>query len=81
MDEAKIIKTYNDGMNAVVSLVKDLNGQISSLAAQVNALNTRITDLESKLNKNSNNSSKPPSSDGLKKPKNMREKTGKPTGG
>ena len=81
MDETTIIKTYNDGINAVVSLVKDLNGQVSSLAGQVNALNNRIAELEARLNKNSGNSNKPPSSDGLKKPNNMREKTGKPTGG
>ncbi len=81
MNENKIINTYNEGMNAVVSLVKGLNYQISSLTDQVNALNNRITELESKLNKNSSNSSKPPSSDGLKKPKNMREKTGRRPGG
>ena len=81
MDEALIIKTYNDGMNAVVTLVKDLNGQISNLTKEVGSLNQRITELEARLNKNSNNSSKPPSSDGFKKPRNSREKTGKPTGG
>jgi transposase len=81
LDETTIIKIYNDGINAVVSLVKDLNGQVSSLSGQVNALNNRIAELEARLNKNSGNSNKPPSSDGLKKPKNMREKTGKPTGG
>jgi transposase len=81
MDEATIINTYKDGINAVVSLVKDLNGQISNLTVQVTSLNSRITELEARLNKNSGNSSKPPSSDGLKKPRNMREKSGKPTGG
>ena len=33
------------------------------------ALEARLEKLEHRLNKNSNNSSKPPSSDGLKKPK------------
>lgn len=81
MDEDLIKKTYNDGIDAVVSLVKDLHGQISSMSGQIADLNNRITELETRLNKNSGNSSKPPSSDGLKKPKNMRQKSGKPTGG
>jgi transposase len=81
MDESSIIKIYNDGINSVVSLVKDLNVQISSLSKQVDILNNRITELETRLNKNSSNSSKPPSSDGLKKPRSSREKSGKPTGG
>jgi transposase len=81
MDEATIIKTYNDGINAVVTVVKDLSGQVFALTSQVDVLNKRITELEARLNKNSGNSSKPPSSDGYKRPQNSREKTGKPTGG
>ena len=81
MDEDLIKKTYNDGIDAVISLVKNLHGQISSMSGQIADLNNRITELETRLNKNSGNSSKPPSSDGLKKPKNMRQKSGKPTGG
>lgn len=42
----------------------------------------KIAELERRLNKNSQNSSKPPSSDGFKKkPQNNREKTGKKSGG
>lgn len=82
MSEKDIIKIYNDGLDAVVGLVKGLSGQISGLSMQINALNARVTELESQLNRNSSNSSKPPSSDGLKKkPKNNRKKSGKPTGG
>jgi len=42
----------------------------------------RISELEAQLNQNSRNSSKPPSSDGYKKPKvvNSRTKTGKKKG-
>lgn len=46
-------------------------------------LNERVHTLESQINKNSRNSSKPPSSDGYKKPKpkSLRPNTGKPQGG
>ena len=42
---------------------------ILQLQAQVQTLNQRMAELEARLNQNSRNSSKPPSSDGLTKPK------------
>ena len=42
--------------------------QISQLTKTVESLNQTIQKLQEQLNKNSKNSSKPPSSDGLKKP-------------
>jgi len=88
VDEALIIKTYNEGINAVISLVNGLSEQITALKDEIivmktenQKLNDRITELEARLNKNSGNSSKPPSSDGYKKIQNSRQKTGKPTGG
>jgi transposase len=74
VDEEKIIKAYNEGLEAVIALVK-------TLSVQVFELQNKLTEVESRLNKNSSNSSKPPSSDGYSKPKNNRVKTGKPTGG
>lgn len=95
MDESSVIKTYTKGIEAVIALVKGMNNHVIDLTQQIGnlkndisalsesnrKLNGRITELEARLNKNSGNSSKPPSSDGLKKPRNMREKSGKPTGG
>lgn len=85
MDESLIIKTYNEGINSVITLVKEsmtgLNKEIFVLKLENQKLNERISELEARLNKNSGNSSKPPSTDGYKKTQNSREKTGKPTGG
>lgn len=57
--------------------------QLELLKAQNAKLEARIEKLEHRLNKNSSNSSKPPSSDGLKKPKpkSRREKGKRPSGG
>jgi len=53
------------------------------LQQTVHDLSERINELESQLKKNSRNSSKPPSSDGLKKPKpkSLRKKSGLKVGG
>lgn len=63
-----------------------LLAQIESLTNTIKKLNERIKELEEQLGKNSGNSSKPPSSDGLrKKPANknrsLRSKSGRKAGG
>ena len=56
--------------------------QVARLTAMVQALNARIRELEGQLRKDSHNSSKPPSSDGLaKKPKSLRQSSGRKPGG
>ena len=117
MNDENIIKTYNEGINAIVVVVKTissridfLNKNITGLNSEITGLNSeiagqrdeivtlnsiiqelkasnvrqeiRISELEARLNKNSNNSSKPPSQDGYgKAPKNSRQKSGRTTGG
>ena len=53
------------------------------LSGQVTALELKVAELEERLNQNSTNSSKPPSSDGYNKPspKSLRKKSGKKQGG
>lgn len=51
------------------------------LSTQIALQEERIKDLENRLNKNSRNSSKPPSSDEFIKPKSQRKKSGKKSGG
>lgn len=67
---------YRQGEEAVVLLVDNLTAVIRALEARVQAL-------EDQLAKNSGNSSKPPSSDGLKKPhpSSLRPSASKKSGG
>jgi transposase len=70
--EAEIRTAFKQGENAVVELFHET---ISKLAE-------RIQKLEDQIAKNSNNSGKPPSSDGLKKKtKSLRHRSGKKSGG
>lgn len=50
---------------------------ISSLLQRIDVLEKRVHDLERQLGQNSSNSSKPPSSDGFRKPTNLRTPGGK----
>src|SRR6266853_5397850 len=66
---------YEQGEEAVLALVGALTAIILDLQARVNAI-------EAQLGKNSRNSSKPPSSDGLQKPRtrSLRTSSGKKSG-
>lgn len=64
--------------------IKELEQIIAVRDATIAKLIERIVELERRLGLNSNNSGKPPSSDGLKKPvriQSLREKSGKKCGG
>jgi len=74
--DEEIHATYQQGEEAMSALVNGLRVVIRALEARVQALEDQIV-------KNSNNSSKPPSSDGLQKPhpRSLRQNSGKQSGG
>ena len=67
---------YDQGKEAVVELAMQLQDAIERLEA-------RVSRLETQINQNSQNSSKPPSSDGFKRPppRSLRKKSGRRSGG
>ena len=70
--EAEVRAAFHEGEEAVVKLFFETLGKLAE----------RIQRLEDQIAKNSGNSSKPPSSDGLKKqPKSLRQRSGKKSGG
>lgn len=74
--EEEIRAIVREGEDEVVALVNELVQAIAILAK-------RVQELEDKQAKNSHNSSKPPSSDGMKKPKrtrSLRQPSGKKSG-
>jgi transposase len=70
--DEEIGAAYDQGKGAVIELFHQTLGKLAE----------HIQRLEDQVAKNSSNSSKPPSSDGLKKkPKSLRQKSGKKSGG
>ena len=69
-------KELTEQVEQLTSLVKELQGQLA-------AAHAKIAELEERMNKNSQNSSKPPSTDGYQKPspKSLRKPSGKKQGG
>lgn len=79
----QIRQVYDRGPDAVIDLVTQLFDVIERLEAQVQGLQARVAELERQVNRNSQNSSQPPSADGLKKPppRSQRRPSGRRPGG
>jgi transposase len=79
ISQEEIRAVYARGEQAVIELVE---GLIAGFVGQIEKLESRVTELEGQSNKNSRNSSKPPSGDGFgKKTKSLRTKSERKTGG
>jgi len=76
-----ILAVYGEGPEVVVTLVQTLCLNINKQAARIAELEERVKSLEDQNNKNSRNSSKPPSTDTFQKIKSQRKSSGKPVGG
>lgn len=70
-------------VNALNASLNSLQQSFDAQTALITQINQTIQELREQLNKNSKNSSKPPSSDGFKKPapKSLRKPSGKKVGG
>ena len=67
----------------LLEIIAEQNKIIERLTAELASAKAEIAELKEKMNKNSRNSSKPPSTDGYEKPapKSLRKKSGKKAGG
>jgi len=73
VNEDKIIEFYNQGISQVIDAIQKLTVEIRTQKSEIEALSKenkllteRVKPLKSQINKNSNNSSKPQSTDGFK---------------
>ena len=84
LSREEILSIYAAGPEAVVALVEQLLATQAELRQQVQVLTARVADLEARLNRDSHNSHKPPSSDGpakLPRRRSQRKRSGKASGG
>jgi transposase len=79
---AGIIFALLDRNEVLEKQVKVLEGRVRDLEKENSVLRERVRELEVRLNMDSHNSGKPPSSDGFRKPlKSLRKKSGRRPGG
>ena len=88
MKRKDILKVYRTDPKAVIKLINSMSETIAELKEQIEKQSTiiaklkeRVKTLEDQFNKNSRNSSKPPSTDGFVRVKSQRRRSGRSPGG
>ncbi len=82
LSREEIATLYAGGVEGVISLIEQLHGVLATQQEQIAALSARVKELDDQRHTTSRNSSKPPSSDGYKRPpRSLRQPSGKKAGG
>jgi len=81
LSREEILALYEEGPEAIITVIQTLCSIINKQAARIVELEERVKSLEDQINKNSRNSSKPPSTDTFRKIKSQRKPSGRPVGG
>jgi len=81
LSKKEIYTLYEAGPDAVGEVINGLIDIIIKQQQETIMFKEHVKKLEEQVNKNSKNSSKPPSTDGFNKPKSLRKKSLKPNGG
>jgi len=81
LSREEIATLYAGGVEGVISLIEQLHGVLATQQEQIAALSARVKELDDQRHTTSRNSSKPPSSDGYKRPpRSLRQPSGKKAG-
>jgi len=82
LSREEIAALYAGGVEGMISLIELLQGTLATQQEQIAALSARVKELDDQRHTTSRNSSKPPSSDGYKRPpRSLRQPSGKKPGG
>jgi len=82
LTRAEISVVYAGGVDAVIAVIEQLQAVAVAQQEQIAALSARVKELEDQAKTTSRTSSKPPSSDGYRRPpRSLRQRSGKAVGG
>ena len=78
----EIVAVYAGGVEAVFGVIAQLQAVVAAQQEQITVLSARVKELEDQAQTTSRTSSKPPSSDGYRRPpRSLRQRSGKAVGG